>query len=142
MPETGPVSTRGLTIGGISAALAMLAAYTGQIDYLRDAVAEWLRYPQLRAVLVGMAIGCAFSAWVPYVLGKAFSSHRARAYMRFGSSVLTFGAAWSLQPTRLGFYYALLAALAGAQLYMTATRWLYRLFPALEPPALRETDQG
>lgn len=142
MPETGPVSRTGLTLGTITAVLAALAAYTGQIDYLRDAVSGWLRYPQLRAVLVGMAIGTAFTWWVPYVAGPAFSQNRMRSYMRFAASVITFAAAWHLMPTRLGFYYALLAGLAGAQAHMTATRWLYRLFPMLEPPALRDTDQG
>jgi hypothetical protein len=142
MPETGPVSTRGLTIGGVTALLAMVASYSGAIDYLREFASHWLHLPQLRAVLVGIGVGVAFSAWVPYVLGASFCAARTRSLMRFGASVLTFGAAWSLQPTQLGLYYALIAAFAGAQVHMTLTRWLYRLFPMLEPPALRDSDQG
>lgn len=137
MPEAGPVNTKGLTIGGVTALLAMVASYSGAIDYLRDIAGQWLHLPQLRAVLVGMAVGVAFSSWVPYCFGAAACAERTRVLMRFGSSVLTFGAAWSLQPTQLGLYYALIAAFAGAQVHMTATRWIYKAFPALEPPALR-----
>lgn len=135
-PETA--SRTGLTIGGVTALLAMIASYTGAIDYVRDWAAAWIQWPQLRAVTVGIMIGVAFTAWVPYVLGKSFCAERARTIMRGGSSAMTFAAAWHLQPTELGFYYALFAALAGAQVYMTATRWLYKAFPILEPPALRE----
>jgi hypothetical protein len=137
MPDTGPYSRTGVTLGGLSALLAFFAANSGAIEWTRDFAAGFVHWPQLRAMLVGIGIGAAFSAWVPYVFGQAMCAERARMWMRFGSSAITFTAAWSLQPTRLGLFYALLAGLAGAQVTMTATRWLYKAFPALEPPALR-----
>ncbi len=127
----------GLTIAGITAVLAMIASQTAAIDYLRTLGAEWIHWPQLRAIVLGVAIGVAFSAWVPYVIPAAACKERAQTLMRFGASVLTFAACWRMQPTELGLYYALIAGMAGTSFYMTTTRWIYRAFPSLQPPALR-----
>lgn len=128
---------KGVTIAGIAALLGVIGANMGVVEYIGQMLQGKIGHPQFVAVAVGIMAGSAYTTWIPYVLPKLACAERVKILLRLSSSVLTFAVSWRLMPTEAGAYWALIAAFAGAQVYMTATRTLYLLAPWLKPESLK-----
>jgi len=128
---------KGITIASIAAILGMIGANMGVIDYLGAAFNKSIGHPQAVAVSVGILVGATYTVWIPYTFPWFACAERLKIILRLSSSVLTFAVAWRLMPTEAGAYWALIAAFAGAQVYMTVTRTLYLIAPWLKPEALK-----
>lgn len=128
---------KGITIAGIAALLGVIGANMGAVEYIGAALNGRIGHPQFVAVTVGIMAGSAYTIWIPYVFGRYACVERLKILLRLSSSVLTFAVAWRLMPTEAGAYWALIAAFAGAQVYMTVTRTVYLLAPWLKPESLK-----
>lgn len=133
--RNGPAT---VAVAGIGGVLAMLAANVGLFDWFDDKVHAWIGRPQLTAMVVGTAVGVAWSHWIPYVFKAWFCADRVRALIYVSSSALTFAISWRMSPTEFGAFYSLFAAFSGVLIYEWGTAVLYKLVPWLKPAVLRE----
>lgn len=92
---------------------------------------------QVQAVLASTFGGLAAGAWLPHVLPGRWSPTRTRSTAYALAALLTLATAWGLVPTREGFVYALLAALASPTLGMVASQVLYLIRPCAKPESLQ-----
>lgn len=129
--------------GGITllALLAAIGAGWGHIEPL----ATWavknlgaiLGREQVQALLASSALGVSAGAWLPHVLPHGWPAARTRLVTGLIGSSLTFAAAMTLVPTRIGFVYACLAASATPTASQAIAGLIYWLKPCAKPRSLQ-----
>jgi hypothetical protein len=136
-------------VGGV----AGIASILGLLTFWEDArpLADWLIFnlrvilarPQVEAVLLSIGAGVALTLGLPWLAAwNEFTPERTRTRLRLYAGTMAFAVAWYLQPTRVGFVYAVLSGLSGTQLGMTAMRWLQNLVPERAvPQSLKDGGQ-
>lgn len=131
----------GITLAGlVLLATQWQTVWTGvepTLTWLVKNVGIILGREQVQAVLASLAGGLAAGAWLPHVLPGTWSPARTRSVAYGVAALLTLATAWALVPSRIGFVYALLAAVASPTLAMGASGLIYLLKPCSKPESLQ-----
>lgn len=102
---------------------------------------EWLApilgREQVQAVLAALAGGVLLGVPLPHLLPKDWSPARTLVVTGFACAGLAFAVAVALVPGRVGFVYAVLAAVATPTVSRALAGLVYALRPATKPESLQ-----
>lgn len=125
-------------VTGLAAVFAFWPSFEPALDWFVKNSAIILERPQVQAVIGAITIGVLLALFLPHMLPGKWSRTTTKAVTRFVSFLTTGICAYVLaNPTnpvevRTALVYALLAALASAQLWTTFSGLLYRVAPTPE----------
>jgi hypothetical protein len=125
-------------VAGLAAIFAFWPSFEPALDWFIKNSAIILERPQVQAVLGSMTIGVLLAGFLPHVAPGYWPMERTKALTRLVSFLVTGICAYYLAaPTnpvevRTAMIYALLAALASAQVWTTLSGLLYKVAPKPE----------
>lgn len=129
-------------VAGLAAIFAFWPSFEPALDWMIKNCVIILERPQVQAVLVSMTIGVLLASGLPHVAPDRWAASRTKALTRLVSFLVTGVCAYYLaNPTnpveaRTALIYALLAALASAQVWTTLSGLVYQVAP--KPESLKE----
>lgn len=126
------------TVTALAGIFAFWPTFEPALDWFIKNSAIILERPQVQAVLGSMTIGVLLAGFLPHVAPGHWPMEKTKALTRFVSFLVTGICAYYLAaPTnpvevRTAMIYALLAALASAQVWTTLSGLLYKVAPKPE----------
>jgi peptidoglycan/LPS O-acetylase OafA/YrhL len=125
-------------VAGLAAIFAFWPSFEPALDWFIKNSAIILERPQVQAVIASIAIGVMLAGFLPHVVPGRWPAETTKALTRLVCFLVTGICAYFLaNPTnpvesRTALIYALLAALASAQVWTTLSGLLYRVAPKPE----------
>lgn len=127
----------GITLVTVAAVLALWPQVQPVADWALANLGVILGRDQVQAVLAASAIGVFVNFGLPHALPSSWPEGRTRAAAGWLGFALTFAAAVTLVPTRVGFVYALLAGSATPTAAACVRAVVYALRPCAKPESLQ-----
>lgn len=131
----------GLTLASIVAAVILAGsawpAVEKPLTWAVTNIGAIFAREQVQALLASSALGVSAGAWLPHFMPKGWPPARTRFVTGLIGAGLTFAAALTLVPTRVGFVYACLAASATPTAAQALAGLIYWLKPCAKPESLQ-----
>lgn len=125
--------TAGITIASIAAVLGLWPHAMPILDWLAPIFAR----DQVQAVLAALAGGGLLGVPLPHLMPRTWTPARTLVVTGLACALLAFSVALALVPTRVGFVYAVLAAVATPTVSRAIAGAWYALRPAARPESLQ-----
>ncbi len=137
MTEQKKTIAGGITLVGVIALLQAWPHLRPVLDWAWANLGVILGREQVQAVLASLAIGVLLGVVLPRWLCGDWTPYKTRAVTGMVCSAVTFAAALALVPTRIGFVYALLSAVATPTVSAAIRSAWYWAKPEAKPESLQ-----
>lgn len=127
----------GLSLAGIVAVLGLWPHAMPILDWLMKNAGVILEREQVQAVLAAIAMGTFLGAPLPHIMPAHWSPAKSKAWSGLMCVVAAFTVAWTLVPTRIGFVYAAISAVATPTVSSALMGVWYWLKPQMKPESLQ-----